>query len=78
MAVWLVPLLAAQVARVQFPVSARPAFSVEKASLFCNHASAGTFSSAAIEITKWVIFFAVAQANVSHLEACKYRIQRTA
>jgi hypothetical protein len=35
--------------------------------LFCNPASGGTFSSAAIEIIKWVKKFAVAQAKVTHL-----------
>jgi hypothetical protein len=45
-----VPLLATQVARVQFPVRARPTFRMEKVALFCNPASGGTFSSTAIEI----------------------------
>jgi hypothetical protein len=67
MAEWLVPLLATQVARIRFPVPARPTFSVEKVALFCNPASGGTFSSTAIEIIKWVNFFAVAQAKVSHI-----------
>jgi hypothetical protein len=35
--------------------------------LFCNPASGGTFSSTAIEIIKWVKFFAVAQAKVTHM-----------
>jgi hypothetical protein len=51
----------AQVARVRFPVAARPTFSVEKVSLFCFPASGGTFSSTAIEIIKWVKKFAVAK-----------------
>jgi hypothetical protein len=36
-----------------------PTFRVEKMALFCNPASGGTFSSTAIEIIKWVNFFAV-------------------
>jgi hypothetical protein len=40
---------------------------VEKVALFCNPASGGTFSSTAIEIIKWIIKFAVAQAKVSHI-----------
>jgi hypothetical protein len=32
----------------------------EQVALFCNPASGGTFSSTAIEIIKWVNFFAVA------------------
>jgi hypothetical protein len=40
---------------------------VEKVALFCNPASGGTFSSTAIEIIKWVNFFAVAQAKVSYI-----------
>jgi hypothetical protein len=40
---------------------------VEKVALFFNPASGGTFSSTAIEIIKWVNFFAVAQAKVSHI-----------
>jgi hypothetical protein len=67
MAERLVPLLATQVARVQFPVLARPTFRVEKVALFCNPASGGTFSGNAIEIIKWVKKLAVAQANVSHI-----------
>jgi hypothetical protein len=63
----LVPLLATQVARVQFPFPARPTFRVEKVALFCNPASGGTFLSTAIEIIKWVKIFAVAQAMVSHI-----------
>jgi hypothetical protein len=79
MAERLVPLLATQVARVRFPVPARPTFTVEKVALFCNPASVGTFSSTAIEIAKWVKKIAVAQAKVfPHLEAWEYRIQRTA
>jgi hypothetical protein len=46
---------------------ARPTFRVEKVALFCNPASGGTFSSTAIEIIKWVNFFAVAQAKVSYI-----------
>jgi hypothetical protein len=53
--------------RVRFPVPARPTFSVEKAALFCNPASGGTFSSTAIEIIKCVKKIAVAQAKVSHI-----------
>jgi hypothetical protein len=60
-------LPATQVTRVQFPVPARPTFRVEKVALFCNPASGGTFSSTAIEIIKWVKFFAAAQAKVSHI-----------
>jgi hypothetical protein len=62
MAEWLVPLLALQVARVRFPVPARRTFRV-----FYNPASGGTFSSTIIEIITWAIFFAVAQAKVSHI-----------
>jgi hypothetical protein len=40
---------------------------VEKVALFCNPASGGTFSSTAIEIIKWVNFFAIAQAKVYHI-----------
>jgi hypothetical protein len=40
---------------------------VEKVALFCNPASGGMFSSTAIYIIKWVKFFAVAQAMVSHI-----------
>jgi hypothetical protein len=70
MAERLVPLLATQVARVGLLVPARPTFRVEKVALFCNPASRGTFSSTAIEIIKWVKFFAVLKAKViSHLEA---------
>jgi hypothetical protein len=54
MAERLVPLLAMQMARVRFPVPARPTFRVERVALFCNPASGGTFSSTAIEIIKWV------------------------
>jgi hypothetical protein len=60
-------LLATQVARVRFPVPARPTFRVEKVSLFFNPASGGTFSSTEIEIIKWFNNFAVAQAKVSHI-----------
>jgi hypothetical protein len=70
MAEQLVPLLATQVARVQFPLPARPMFRVVKVSLFCNPTSGGTLSSTAIEIIKWVNKIAVAQAKVfPHLEA---------
>jgi hypothetical protein len=69
----LVPLLAMQVARVQFPVEARPMLRVKTVDLFCNPTSGGTFSRTAIEILNWVKKFAVA-----HLEAWEYRIQRTA
>jgi hypothetical protein len=66
----LVPPLATQVARVRFPVPARPTLRVEKVALFCNPASGGTFSSTAIEIIKWDKKIAVAQAKVfPHLEA---------
>jgi hypothetical protein len=67
MAERLVPLLATQVAWVQFPVPARPTFRVEKVALFCNPASGGTFSSTAIEIIKGVKNIAVAQAKVCHI-----------
>jgi hypothetical protein len=67
MAERLVPLLAKQVARVRFPVPARPMFRVEKVALFCNPASGGTFSSAAIEIKEWVKKIAVEQTNVSNI-----------
>jgi hypothetical protein len=60
MAELLVPLRATQVARVRFPVLARPSVRVEKVALFGNPASGGTFSSTASEITKWVKKFAVA------------------
>jgi hypothetical protein len=65
MAERFVPLLAMQVARVLFPVPARPTFRVEKVAIFCNPASGGTFSSTAIAIIKWVNKFAVAQPKVS-------------
>jgi hypothetical protein len=64
MAKRLVTLLATQVARVRFPVQARPTFRVERWPFFCNPASGGTSSSTAIEIIKWVKQFAVAQAKV--------------
>jgi hypothetical protein len=67
MAERLATLLATQVARVGFPVPARPMFRVEKVALFCNPASEATFSSTAIEITKWVNKIAVVQAKVSHI-----------
>jgi hypothetical protein len=54
MAEQVVSLLATQVARVQFPVPARPTFRVEKVAFLCNPASGGTFSSTPIEIIKWV------------------------
>jgi hypothetical protein len=74
-----VPLLATPVARVRFPVPARPIFRVEKVALFCNSASGNTFSSTVIEIISWVKKIAVAQAKVfPHLEAWEYCIQRTA
>jgi hypothetical protein len=45
-------------------------FRVEKVDHLCNPASGGTFKSTAIEIIKWVNFFAVVQAKVFlHLEA---------
>jgi hypothetical protein len=66
MAERLVPLLATLVARVRFPVPARPMFGVEKVAFFCNPAG-GTFSSTAIKIIKWVKQIAVAQAKVSHI-----------
>jgi hypothetical protein len=40
---------------------------VEKAALFWNPVSGGTFSSTAIEIIKLVKKIAVAQAKVSHI-----------
>jgi hypothetical protein len=64
MAEWL---LATQVARVRFPVPARPTFIVEKVALFCTPATGVMFSSTAIEIIKWVKTFAVAQAKVSYI-----------
>jgi hypothetical protein len=67
MAELLAPLLATRVARVRFPIPARPTFRVEKVALFCNPASGGTFSSTASEIIKWVKKIAVAQAKVSHI-----------
>jgi hypothetical protein len=67
MAERIVRLLDTQVARVRFPVPARPTFRVKKVALFCNPASGGTFSSTAIEIIKWVNKIAVAQAKVSHI-----------
>jgi hypothetical protein len=79
MAERLVPLLDTQVARVRFPVPARPMVRVEKVALFCNLVSGGTFSSTAIEIIKWVNFFAVAHPNVfPRLETWEHRILRTA
>jgi hypothetical protein len=65
-----VPLLATQVARVQFPVPTRPTFRVEKVALFYNPVSGGTFSSTAIEIKKWVEKIAVVQAKVSYILRC--------
>jgi hypothetical protein len=65
MAERFVPLLATQVAPVQFPVPARPTFRVEKMVLFCNPASGGTFSSTAVEIIKWVK--KIAEVKVSHI-----------
>jgi hypothetical protein len=62
-----VPLLATQVAWFRFAVQARPTFRVGKVAFLCNPASGRTFSSTAIEIIKWVNFFAVAQAKVSHI-----------
>jgi hypothetical protein len=67
MAERVVPLFTTQVARVRFPVPARPMFRVVKVSLFCNSASGGTLSSTAIEIIKLVKKIAVAQAKVSHI-----------
>jgi hypothetical protein len=67
MAERLATLLATQVARVRFPIPARPTFRVENVSLFFNPASGGTFSSSAIEIKKWIKKIAVAQAKVSHI-----------
>jgi hypothetical protein len=52
-------LLATQLARVRFPVSARPTFRVEKVALICKPASGGKFSRTAIEIIKWVKKIAV-------------------
>jgi hypothetical protein len=72
MAERLVSLLATQVARVRFPVPARPTFRVAKVALFCQPASEGTFPSNIIEIIKWAKKIAV------HLKAWEYRIQRTA
>jgi hypothetical protein len=63
MAERVMPLLATQVAWVQFPVPASPTFGVEKVTFFCNP----PFSSTAIEIIKWVQKFAVGQAKVSHI-----------
>jgi hypothetical protein len=68
----LLPLLATQVAWLWFPFPARPMISVEKAALFCNPASGGTFSSTAIEISQNInrSKYAVAKAKVfPHLEA---------
>jgi hypothetical protein len=65
MAERLATLLATQVARVRFPVPARPTFRLEKEALFCNPVSGGTFSSTTIEIIKWVEKIAGAQAKVS-------------
>jgi hypothetical protein len=42
-------------------------FRVENVSLFCNPASGGIFLSTAVEVIKWVKFFTVAQAKVSHI-----------
>jgi hypothetical protein len=67
MAERLVLLLATKMSRGRFPVTASPTFRVEKVALFCNLASGGTFSSTRIVIIKWVNFFAVAQAKVSHI-----------
>jgi hypothetical protein len=67
MAERLVPLLVTQVALVRFPIPARPTFKWKKLALFCNPASGGTLSSTAIEVIKWVKFFAVVQAKVSHI-----------
>jgi hypothetical protein len=65
----LTPLLATQVARVWFPVPARPTFSVEKVALFCNPASGATFSSTANDIIKWIKKkCSSASKGVPHLE----------
>jgi hypothetical protein len=63
MAERLATLLATQVARVRFPVPARPTSIVEKLALVCNPTSGGSFSSTAIEIMKR-LKFAVAKAKV--------------
>jgi hypothetical protein len=68
MAERLVPLLATQVARVRFPVPARPMFSVEKVALFCDPTPGGTFLK----------ICSSASEGVPHLEAWEYHIQRTA
>jgi hypothetical protein len=61
MAERLVTLLATQVARVQYPVPARPTFSVEKW-LFSVTMRQGARSQALpFEIIKWVKKFAVAK-----------------
>jgi hypothetical protein len=60
MAERLETLLVMQVARVRFPVPARPTFSVEKL-LFSVSQLRGTFLSTEIEIIKWVKNFAVAK-----------------
>jgi hypothetical protein len=64
MAEHLVTLPAKQVAWDRFPVPDRPTFSVEKWLFSVTLRQGGTFSSTAIEIIKWVKFFAVAQAKV--------------
>jgi hypothetical protein len=45
----------------------RPTFRVEKVGFFCNPVSGGLFSSTAMEITKWVKIFPVAQAKVFYI-----------
>jgi hypothetical protein len=69
MAERLATLPAMYVARVRFPVPARPTFRVDKVALFCNPASGGTFSSTAIEIIKWAKICSSASEGVPHLEA---------
>jgi hypothetical protein len=59
MADCLAMLLATQVARVRFPVPARPTFYVEKVSLLCYPASGGTFSSSQLGLYNGLKKFAV-------------------
>jgi hypothetical protein len=65
----LAPLPATQVAQVQSPVLARPTVSVKKLALLCNHASGGTLSSTAIEISNRLKLAVVKAKVLPHLEA---------
>jgi hypothetical protein len=63
----LTTLLATQVARVQFPVPPDLRLEWKRWLFSVTLRQGGMFSSTAIEIIKWVVKFAVAQAKVSHI-----------